>query len=204
MIVSIWDDGYGISVPNEFQITKGDISELLKASSAIRSRSQGYDIYTVKAGTTPALCETYIAAAQIVRMEHVPAIIHVDRDDAAAGALHFRHHERYKSKERLAWEIEFDCIRKMREWMIGQGIATAEELDGLEREDLRLVREAQRRAWDDLSRADRRRGARPPSGMLDELARSGSNRDERCQKLRQRASQAPYRRDAMHGADQPR
>ena len=148
MIVSIWDDGYGISVPNEHQITKGNLSELLKGFQRDAKSKQGYDVYTVKAWDYPALCETYIAAASIVRMEHVPAILHVTEVTQPQGHSTSGSHERYKTKERLEWEVEFDGIRKMREWMIAQGIATSEELDRLEDEDRRAVRDAQRRAWD--------------------------------------------------------
>ncbi|MBV9492705.1 MAG: transketolase, partial [Acidobacteria bacterium] len=146
MVVSIWDDGYGISVPNEFQITQGDLSELLKGFQREPRSKQGYDIYTVKAWDYPALCETYIAAASIVRMEHVPAIVHVTEVTQPQGHSTSGSHERYKTKERLEWEVEFDGIRKMREWMIGQGIATADELDRFEDDDRRAVRDAQRRA----------------------------------------------------------
>jgi pyruvate/2-oxoglutarate/acetoin dehydrogenase E1 component/TPP-dependent pyruvate/acetoin dehydrogenase alpha subunit len=148
MIVSIWDDGYGISVPNEHQITKGDLSELLKGFQRDAKSKQGFDVYTVKAWDYPALCETYIAAASIVRMEHVPAILHVTEVTQPQGHSTSGSHERYKTKERLEWEVEFDGIRKMREWMIGQGIAAADELDRFEDEDRRAVRDAQRRAWD--------------------------------------------------------
>src|SRR5687767_226180 len=146
MVVSIWDDGYGISVPNEFQITKGNLSELLKGFQRDPKAKQGFDIYTVKAWDYAALCETYIAAATIVRMEHVPAIIHVTEVTQPQGHSTSGSHERYKSKERLEWEVEFDGIRKMRDWMIAQGIATAQELDDFEKEDVAMVRDAQRRA----------------------------------------------------------
>src|ERR1700682_5557522 len=147
MLVSIWDDGFGISVPNDLQITKGNLSELLKGFQREAKSKQGYDIYTVKGWDYPALCETYIAAASIVRMEHVPAIIHVIEMTQPQGHSTSGSHGRYKSKERLDLEVELDCIRKMREWMIAQGIATAAELDAFEKEDLQLVRDAQRRAW---------------------------------------------------------
>src|SRR6202165_1518604 len=147
MLLSIWDDGFGISVPNEFQITKGNLSELLKGFQRDPKQKQGFDIYTVKGWDYPALCETYIHAAAIVRMEHVPAIIHVTEVTQPQGHSTSGSHERYKTKERLQWEVDFDGIRKMREWMIGQGIASADELDRFEREDLHMVREAQRRAW---------------------------------------------------------
>src|SRR6059058_155384 len=177
MLVSIWDDNYGISVPNDFQMTKGHISELLKGFQRDPKQKSGYDIYIVHGWDYPALCETYIAAASIVRMEHVPAIIHVDEMTQPQGHSTSGSHERYKSKERLDWEVEFDCIKKMREWMIGHGIATADELDGLEKEDLRLVREAQRRAWE-AYRAPIDAELKTAASLIDELASAASNRAE--------------------------
>jgi pyruvate/2-oxoglutarate/acetoin dehydrogenase E1 component len=197
MLVSIWDDNYGISVPNEFQMTKGHISELLKGFQRDPKQKSGYDIYIVHGWDYPALCETYIAAASIVRMEHVPAIIHVDEMTQPQGHSTSGSHERYKSKERLDWETEFDCIKKMREWMIGQGIATADELDRLEKEDLRLVREAQRRAWETY-RGPIDAEVRTVIGYIDELAAMGSNRNELdAIKSELQKTQSPYRRDAM-------
>src|SRR5437588_4626237 len=148
VLVSIWDDNYGISVPNDFQMTKGHISELLKGFQRDPKLKSGYDIYVVKGWDYPALCETYLSAAAIVRMEHVPAIVHVTEMTQPQGHSTSGSHERYKSKERLDWETEYDCIRKMRAWMVGQGIASAEELDAMESDDLRAVREARRRAWE--------------------------------------------------------
>jgi pyruvate/2-oxoglutarate/acetoin dehydrogenase E1 component/TPP-dependent pyruvate/acetoin dehydrogenase alpha subunit len=189
MIVSIWDDGYGISVPNEFQITKGNLSELLKGFQREPKSKQGYDIYTVKGWDYPALCETYIAAATITRMEHVPAIIHVTEVTQPQGHSTSGSHERYKSKERLEWEVEFDAIRKMRDWMIAQQIATADELDAFEKEDAQLVRDAQRRAWD-AYRAPIDAELKDALAILDKLGAT-----EAKQEL-QRA-QSPYRRDIV-------
>jgi pyruvate/2-oxoglutarate/acetoin dehydrogenase E1 component/TPP-dependent pyruvate/acetoin dehydrogenase alpha subunit len=188
MIVSIWDDGYGISVPNEFQITKGDLSELLKGFQRERDSKQGYDIYTVKGWDYPALCETYLAASSIVRIEHVPAIVHVIELTQPQGHSTSGSHERYKAKERLDWEVEFDCIRKMREWMIGQGIATAEEIEQLEREDLKAVRDAQRRAWE-AYRASIDPEVKQALAYIDQIA------PEMGEELRK--NPAPFRRDAM-------
>jgi len=208
MIVSIWDDNYGISVSNEFQMTKGHISELLKGFQRDPKQKQGFDIYAVKGWDYPALCETYIAAASIVRMDHVPAIIHVTEVTQPQGHSTSGSHERYKSKERLDWESEFDCIRKMREWMLGQGITSSEELDRLEREDLKLVREVQRRAWEAYRKpideevktvigflatlngapADPAGDARRVAGRSTEISQIAAE----LQKI-----QAPYRRDAM-------
>jgi pyruvate/2-oxoglutarate/acetoin dehydrogenase E1 component/TPP-dependent pyruvate/acetoin dehydrogenase alpha subunit len=189
MIISIWDDGYGISVPNELQITKGNLSELLKGFQREPKTKQGYDIYTVRGWDYPSLCETYIAAASITRMEHAPAIIHVIEVTQPQGHSTSGSHERYKTKERLDYEVELDCIRKMREWIIAQGFATAAELDALEREEVRLVREAQRRAWA-AYRAPIDAEVKIVIGFLDRLgATDAKNELER--------NQAPFRRDAL-------
>lgn len=189
MAVSIWDDGYGISVPNDMQITKGNVSELLRGFQREPRTKQGFDIYTVKAWDYPALCETYIAAATIVRMEHVPAIIHVTEVTQPQGHSTSGSHERYKSKERLEFEIEYDGIRKMREWMIADGLATAAELDAFEKEDAQLVRDANRRAWD-AYRAPIDAEVKEAVALLDGLgAHDLKNELQR--------NQAPYRRDAV-------
>ena len=189
MLVSIWDDGYGISVSNEFQITKGNLSELLKGFQRDPKQKQGFDIYTVKGWDYPSLCETYLHAAAIVRMEHVPAIVHVVEMTQPQGHSTSGSQERYKSKERLQWEVEFDCIRKMREWMIAQGIASADELDRHEREDLQTVREAQRRAWETY-RAPIEADVKTVLDFLDRLGATEAKNE--LQKM-----QAPFRRDAM-------
>ena len=189
MLVSIWDDGYGISVSNEFQITKGNLSELLKGFQRDPKQKQGFDIYTVKGWDYPSLCETYLHAAAIVRMEHVPAIVHVVEMTQPQGHSTSGSQERYKSKERLQWEVEFDCIRKMREWMIAQGIASADELDRHEREGLQTVREAQRRAWETY-RAPIEADVKTVLDFLDRLGATEAKNE--LQKM-----QAPFRRDAM-------
>ena len=189
MLLSIWDDGYGISVPNEFQIAKGNLSELLKGFQRDPKSKQGCDVYIVKGWDYPALCETYIAAASIVRMEHVPAIIHVVEVTQPQGHSTSGSHERYKSKERLDFEVELDCIRKMREWMIAQGIATTAELDAFEKEDVQLVREAQRRAWA-AYRGPIDAEVQVVLGFLDRLGAT----EEKAELQR---NQAPFRRDAL-------
>ena len=189
MLVSIWDDGYGISVANEFQMTKGHISELLKGFQRDPKQKAGYDIYEVKGWDYAALCETYISAATIVRMEHVPAIIHVTEVTQPQGHSTSGSHERYKSKERLEWEVEFDGIRKMREWMVGQGIASNEELEQFEKEDLQQVREAQRRAWA-AYREPIDADVQTVLGFLDRMGRT-ELRNELAR------TQSPFRRDAM-------
>jgi pyruvate/2-oxoglutarate/acetoin dehydrogenase E1 component/TPP-dependent pyruvate/acetoin dehydrogenase alpha subunit len=148
MLLSIWDDGYGISVPNELQVTKGDLSAVLAGFRRAPGARQGYDLYTVRGWDYPALCATYLAAAETVRAEHVPAILHVVELTQPQGHSTSGSHERYKTPERLAWEAEHDCVRKMREWVVARELAGEGELDRLEAEERERVKEGQRRAWE--------------------------------------------------------
>jgi pyruvate/2-oxoglutarate/acetoin dehydrogenase E1 component/TPP-dependent pyruvate/acetoin dehydrogenase alpha subunit len=147
MLLSIWDDGYGISVPTHFQVTKGNISTILRGFQRAPGEDVGFDIYTVKGWDYPSLCQTYLSAAEIVRREHVPAIIHVTELNQPQGHSTSGSHERYKSKERLLWEDEIDCLRRMRRWILDQSFATERELSALETEDKRTVTESKQRAW---------------------------------------------------------
>jgi pyruvate/2-oxoglutarate/acetoin dehydrogenase E1 component/TPP-dependent pyruvate/acetoin dehydrogenase alpha subunit len=147
VVLAIWDDGYGISVPNEYQLTKEDLSELLKGFQRAPGTDEGFDIHTVKAWNYPALVETFTKAAETARKEHIPAVIHVIEATQPQGHSTSGSHERYKSEERLAWEEEFDGIRKMREWIIEQRIATEGELDQIERNAKKLVENIRIKAW---------------------------------------------------------
>lgn len=147
MVLSIWDDGYGISVPHQFQITLSDLSVVLKGFQRPAARREGHEIFSVRGWDYAGLCETYATAAAIVRREHLPAIIHVTELTQPQGHSTSGSHERYKSAERLAWEEEHDCIKKMRGWMLAQGMVTEGELEGLEKEDRDIVSEAKLRAW---------------------------------------------------------
>lgn len=149
MAISVWDDGYGISVPAKYQTTKEDISEVLKGFQRGEG-TNGYEIFKVRGWDYPALCETYIKAIEVCRNEHVPVLIHVTEVTQPQGHSTSGSHERYKSKERLAWEKEHDCIVKMREWMIESAIATKEELDELEETAKKYVKEVQKEAWNEF------------------------------------------------------
>jgi len=149
MAMSVWDDGYGISVPAKYQTTKEDISEILKGFQRDEN-APGYEIYKVKGWDYPALCETYQQAVQICRDEHVPVLIHVTEVTQPQGHSTSGSHERYKDKARLEWEREFDCIRQMRIWMLESAIVTEEELAVLEDTAKKLVREAQKEAWNEF------------------------------------------------------
>ncbi|HVV55687.1 MAG TPA: thiamine pyrophosphate-dependent enzyme [Mucilaginibacter sp.] len=150
MAISIWDDDYAISVPAELQTTKGDISEILKGFQR-EDGTNGYEIFKVRGWDYVALCETYERAIAMCRAEHIPVLIHVTEMTQPQGHSTSGSHERYKSKDRLAWENEHDCLRKMRGWMIESAIATEEELNELEAAAKKHVRERQREAWAELS-----------------------------------------------------
>ncbi|MFD2245223.1 alpha-ketoacid dehydrogenase subunit alpha/beta [Pontibacter ruber] len=147
MLMSVWDDGYGISVPAEYQTTKGSISEILAGFQRNSKDEQGFEVFKVKGWDYAALCETYEAAVRVCREEHVPVLIHVEEVTQPQGHSTSGSHERYKSKERLAWEADYDCLKKMREWIIDSGIASQEDLDQIEAEAKEAVRIARTNAW---------------------------------------------------------
>jgi len=147
MLVSVWDDGHGISVPKRYQTTKESISEVLKGFQREGKTTNGYEIFKVKAWDYAALMETYEKAVQIARTEHVPILIHVEEVTQPQGHSTSGSHERYKSEERLQWEIDFDCIAKMGEWMIAKGLANEEELKNIRDESKKHVRDAKKSAW---------------------------------------------------------
>nr|WP_321234118.1 thiamine pyrophosphate-dependent enzyme [uncultured Psychroserpens sp.] len=146
MVISIWDDEYGISVHAKHQTTKENISEILKGFQRDKNNN-GYEILKVKGWDYSALVDTYQKAEKIAREEHVPVMIHVVELTQPQGHSTSGSHERYKSKDRLAWETEFDCIAQMRLWMIENKIATEEELDALDKTIKKNVREGKKAAW---------------------------------------------------------
>ncbi len=147
MAVSVWDDGYGISVPQKFQTTKQSISEALKGFERTADKD-GYVIITAKGWDYPGLMEAYEKGIAICREQHIPVLFHIQEMTQPQGHSTSGSHERYKSKERLRWEEEYDCIRKMREWMLQAGITTPAELDQIEAEAKKAASDARKRAWD--------------------------------------------------------
>ncbi|MEM7040946.1 MAG: thiamine pyrophosphate-dependent enzyme, partial [Bacteroidota bacterium] len=147
LLMSIWDDGYGISVPNRYQVTKDNVGELLQGFQRREGFEGGYEIFTVKGWDYPALVETYAKAARLVREEHVPAIVHVVEVTQPQGHSTSGSHERYKTKERLQWETDFDPVAKMREWMIANDVVAEEDLAALEKADKKQIRAWQKEAW---------------------------------------------------------
>lgn len=146
MLTSIWDDGYGISVPAEYHTTKGSISKALEGFRRT-ANEKGMEILTVKGWDYPALIETYRRAEALCRTEHVPVIVHVEEMTQPQGHSTSGSHERYKSKERLAWEAEYDCLKKMREWIIEEVMILPEDVDAIEKEAKQAAKEAKERSW---------------------------------------------------------
>nr|WP_321222573.1 thiamine pyrophosphate-dependent enzyme [uncultured Psychroserpens sp.] len=146
MVISVWDDEYGISVHAKHQTTKENISEILKGFQR-DEHNNGYEILKVKGWDYTALIETYQKAERIAREEHVPVIIHVIELTQPQGHSTSGSHERYKSKERLDWEKEYDCIAQMKLWMIANNIATDEELDTIHKNIKKDVRQGKKAAW---------------------------------------------------------
>lgn len=146
MLMNVWDDGYGISVPKEFQTTKASISQALRGME-IQSGTNGMVIYQVKGWDYPDLVATYEAAEKRCREEHVPVLVHVEDLTQPQGHSTSGSHERYKSAERMAWAKEYDCIEQFGLFLILEGASTADELSAIRKESKKLVREEQKVAW---------------------------------------------------------
>lgn len=146
MLMSVWDDEYGISVPKEYHTTKGNISKVLAGFKRTK-KENGYEIFTVKGWDYESLVETYQKAAEVCRTEHVPVLVHVIEVTQPQGHSTSGSHERYKSKERLEWEKDFDCIKKMREWILTQGHASNDEVEEIEKIAKKNAKDARKTAW---------------------------------------------------------
>ena len=146
MAMSVWDDGYGISVPITTETTKASISDVLRGFSP--DDRPGIDIYVTRGWDYTALIETYATAIDKVRREHKPALIHVTEMTQPQGHSTSGSHERYKSKERLRFEAEYDCVARMRDWVIESGIASESQLEGWEAADKEAVEAARDLAWE--------------------------------------------------------
>ena len=203
-ILTVYDDGYGISVTNESQIAKENISELLMGFQRPPGACcDGYDIYVVKGWDYPALLETYRNAADVARLEHMPSIVHATELTQPLGHSTSGSHERYKSKARLKWEAEFDCLKKFREWIVDQGMASSADLDQMEAEDLQTVEDARRRAWEAyIQPIEQERGQ--VAGLIEDLAIRSSQKEALAQVMAKLVGiPIPLRRDlsvAIHQA----
>lgn len=176
LVLSIWDDGYGISVPNEYQVTKNNISELLKGFQR-EEGTNGYEIFVARAWNYTELVATYEKAARVAREEHVPVIVHVTEVTQPQGHSTSGSHERYKSAERLQWEADWDGIKKMREWIIEEGMATEEELTAQEKKDKKQVRAWQKEAWAEFN-APIQEEIKKVAALITEVAQNSANSEE--------------------------
>lgn len=151
-VITVYDDGYGISVPNQFQMVKENISTILKGFEREPCPAQvcehGFDLYSVRAWDYPALYEVYQAAAEIAREVHIPALVHASEATQPLGHSTSGSHERYKSPQRLQWEEQYDCLRQMRQWMLDNDVAEDEQLAHFEEQDYQMVEDARKKAWE--------------------------------------------------------
>ena len=196
VVLSVWDDDYGISVPNELQLT-ADLSRLLSGFQRSRGGADGFDIYTVAGWDYPALHEVYAKAAATARKEHVPAIIHVNELTQPQGHSTSGSQERYKSPERLRWEAEFDCIPKFRQWIVAQHLASDAELDKAEEEDRTEIEQVRQRAWE-AYKAPIRKDTEAFADLLIEVAGASKHLSELEPLIEGlKDSQNPLRQDLM-------
>jgi 2-oxoisovalerate dehydrogenase E1 component len=150
MLISVWDDGYAISTPKQFATTKSEISKALEGFQR-NETEKGIEILKVKGWDYPAMCGAYRYAEAVCREEHVPVLVHVDELTQPQGHSTSGSHERYKSKERLTWESDFDCIKKFKDWIFKNEVATREDLDDIERKAKSAVKKARDEAWEEYN-----------------------------------------------------
>lgn len=198
LAVFVWDDGYGISVPTKYQTTKGSISAALKGLQK-KSDSNGIDIYTVKAWDYASLCEVFEEGINKIRNTHIPAVFHVEEVTQPQGHSTSGSHERYKSAERLEWEREWDCIRKMREWIINNNIATSDELLGIEETAKDNVKQSRNRAWQEYITPVKEQ-ANNTVELIKSTVVNDINRYNTLQKIAKELerNREPLRRDIVH------
>ncbi|WP_420578033.1 thiamine pyrophosphate-dependent enzyme [Ekhidna sp.] len=176
MVLSVWDDEYGISVPQKYHTIKENISDALIGFQSTKDKP-GFEIFKVKAWDYPALLDTYRKAVEVSRKKHVPCLIHVIEVTQPQGHSTSGSHERYKSKDRLNWEKEHDCILKMREWIESENLASSEELDALEKEAKQAAKQAKDLAWKAYSQ-DIKIDVEEALNLIDKAGISSSKKEE--------------------------
>jgi pyruvate/2-oxoglutarate/acetoin dehydrogenase E1 component len=199
MVMSVWDDEYGISVHAKHQTTKENISEILKGFQRDENHN-GYEIITVKGWDYASLVSVYKQAAEIAREEHVPVLIHVTELTQPQGHSTSGSHERYKNEERLAWEAEFDCLKQMTNWLIENGFSTEEELEVLSNQAKNEVLEGKKAAWNAFISPLKAEQTELVS-LLKEIAKSSQNSSYIDQLANELASiKEPIRKDLLSTA----
>ncbi len=180
-VITVYDDGYGISVPNQFQMVKENIGAILQGFQRDPCPEpeceRGYELFSVRGWDYPALLETYQTAAELARTYHIPSLVHVTEVTQPQGHSTSGSHERYKSAERLKFEVEFDCVTKMRAWMIENRVISEPELVALEQADQKSVEGIRKTAWNAFLNPILEERAQVMD-MLDEIAGSSSHASE--------------------------
>jgi len=201
MLLSIWDDGYGISVPNKLQIVKSDIYDILEGFRIGGKGKSGVHLHRVPGWDYARLCRVFEEAAESVRDSHIPAVVHVTELTQPQGHSTSGSHERYKSAARLDWERKHDCLRKMRSWLVDRAIAAGEELNALESEEKRLVIDARDRAWKAF-RSPLEYERRILLGLIRKTMNSVPSSSSALSKILDdlRRMKSPIRKDMMHAA----
>jgi len=196
LAIFVWDDGYGISVPKKYQTTKGSISEALKGFQ-IKEGTNGIEIYKLKAWDYAGMCEVLEAAIEKIRITHTPALFHVEEVTQPQGHSTSGSHERYKSADRLQWEREWDCIKKMKEWLIENDLSNEEELFQIETRAKETVRNSRNEAWEEYQ-APIKQQAADAIALMQELIASASHPQQITQLINQlQSNKEPNRRDVM-------
>ncbi len=197
LAIFCWDDGYGISVPRKFQTGKNSISDAL-AGFQHDDESGGLEIYKVKGWDYPSLCETFKRGIEKVRETHIPALFHVQEITQPQGHSTSGSHERYKSKERLEWEKEMDCIKKMKEFIIENAIADDAELGVIEEECKQEVLQAKKTAWTNFLTPIQMQIANT-TNLMKEMIAEGNAHSETINAIvnELNAIREPLRRDVM-------
>jgi pyruvate/2-oxoglutarate/acetoin dehydrogenase E1 component/TPP-dependent pyruvate/acetoin dehydrogenase alpha subunit len=197
LAIFVWDDGYGISVPKQYQTTKGSISEALKGFQK-KENTNGFDIYKVKAWDYADMCEVFEAGIKKCRETHTPVLFHVEEVTQPQGHSTSGSHERYKAPERLEWERTWDCIKKMKEWMLENALVSEDELNEIETGAKEFVRACKNTAWEEYQ-APIKQQVSGVNELIMGLINSLPDLTDELRKFQQEllANKEPNRRDVM-------
>ncbi|MBA2501228.1 MAG: transketolase [Chitinophagaceae bacterium] len=197
LVVCVWDDGYGISVPKKFQTIKESISDSLSGMQK-KNGSNGIQIIKVKGWDYAGMCQSFEEGVRLARETHTPVLFHVEELTQPQGHSTSGSHERYKSADRLAWEKEWDCLRKMKEWILANALATDQELNRIEDEAKQKTKEGRKKAWDNYLGPIRAQVIRAVE-LLNNLSTSVPKHEEKLRKLSSELSsnREPLRRDVL-------
>ena len=197
LVIFVWDDGYGISVPKKYQTTKGSISEVLSGFQK-QDGTNGLNIYKIKGWDYAGMCEVFEEGIRLARETHTPTLFHVEELTQPQGHSTSGSHERYKPAERLEWEREWDAIRKMREWLLANMLADEDDIDHIEREAKEYVRKAKQDAWEDFLSPVKEQVSKVVEMINDVASKNSPHANELHQLAKELSSnREPLRRDVM-------